>query len=503
MGIDATKSNDDSIVQSNELIDISAKELHKMIYRSDISVMEVVDIYLKRIEKFNPQLNAFISLLKKESIDKAIEIDNRIRKGDIDNILAGIPYVLKDLYCTKGILTSCGSKMLSNFIAPYDATIYEKLANAGAVLIGKANMDEFAMGSSNENSYYGPVANPWDLSKVPGGSSGGSAAVVSARLAPFSLGSDTGGSIRQPASFCGISGLKPTYGRVSRFGMTAFASSLDQCGPMAVSAEDIALILQTISGFDEKDSTSADIPVPDYCKNINDSIAGLKIGMPKEFFAEGLDPGVAKVIEQALQEFKKLGAIIKEVELPTTKLAIAAYYVIASAEASANLSRFDGIRYGYRCSEPKNLLDLYERTRWEGFGDEVKRRIMIGTYALSAGYYDAYYIKAQKIRRLIKNDFIDAFKEIDVIMGPVSPTTAFNIGEKSNDPVAMYLADIYTVPVSLAGLPGMSIPVGFSDGMPVGLQIVGNYFNEGKILNIAHQFQSITDWHLKIPSQFI
>ncbi len=393
--------------------------------------------------------------------------------------------------------------MLSNFVSPYDATVYEKLNQAGAILIGKGNMDEFAMGSSNESSFFGPVSNPWDLSKVPGGSSGGSAAAVAARLAPFSLGSDTGGSIRQPASLCGITGMKPTYGRISRFGMTAFASSLDQCGPMAVSAEDIAFILEAISGFDEKDSTSAEIPVPDYSKSINDSITGLKIGIPKQFFAEGLDADVAKVIEQSLEEFKKLGATVKEIELPNSNLSIAAYYVIAPAEASANLSRFDGVRYGHRCSEPQNLLDLYERTRWEGFGDEVKRRIMIGTYALSAGYYDAYYIKAQKIRRLIKNDFVEAFKEVDVIMGPVSPTTAFKMGEKANDPIAMYLADIYTVPVSLAGLPGMSIPVGFSGNMPVGLQIVGNYFDEGKLLNVAHQYQTITDWHRQVPSQFM
>lgn len=487
----------------DDLINVSTKDLHNMIVRSELSVMELVDSCLKRTEKFNPQLNAVISIVRKEATERAIEVDNKIRKGELNSPIAGIPYVLKDLFCTKGILTSCGSKMLSNFVSPYDATVYEKLNQAGAILIGKGNMDEFAMGSSNESSFFGPVSNPWDLSKVPGGSSGGSAAAVAARLAPFSLGSDTGGSIRQPASLCGITGMKPTYGRISRFGMTAFASSLDQCGPMAVSAEDIAFILEAISGFDEKDSTSAEIPVPDYSKSLNDSIAGLKIGIPKQFFAEGLDADVAKVIEQSLQEFKKLGATIKEIELPNSQLAIAAYYVIAPAEASANLSRFDGVRYGHRCLDPQNLLDLYERTRWEGFGDEVKRRIMIGTYALSAGYYDAYYIKAQKIRRLIKNDFVDAFKEVDVIMGPVSPTTAFKMGEKANDPIAMYLADIYTVPVSLAGLPGMSIPVGFSDRMPVGLQLVGNYFDEGRLLNVAHQYQTITDWHRQVPSQFM
>ncbi len=502
MDIVATQLTPDNIVY-DELINASTKDLHNRLLRSELSVMELVDIFLKRTEKFNPELNAVITIVRKEATERAIAVDNQIRKGELNSPIAGIPYVLKDLFCTKGILTSCGSKMLSNFISPYDSTVYEKLTQAGAILIGKGNMDEFAMGSSNETSYFGAVSNPWDLSKVPGGSSGGSAAAVAARLAPFSLGSDTGGSIRQPAALCGITGMKPTYGRISRFGMTAFASSLDQCGPMAASAEDIAFILEAISGFDEKDSTSAQMPVPEYSQGLTDSIAGLKIGIPKQFFAEGLAADVAKVIEQSLEEFKKLGAIIKEIELPNSNLSIPAYYVIAPAEASANLSRFDGVRYGHRCTNPQNLLDLYERTRWEGFGDEVKRRIMIGTYALSAGYYDAYYIKAQKIRRLIKNDFVEAFKEVDVIMGPVSPTTAFNKGEKADDPIAMYLADIYTVPVSLAGLPGMSIPAGFSENMPVGLQIVGNYFDEKRLLNIAHQYQTITDWHRQIPKPFI
>jgi aspartyl-tRNA(Asn)/glutamyl-tRNA(Gln) amidotransferase subunit A len=392
--------------------------------------------------------------------------------------------------------------MLSNFISPYDATVYDKLNQAGAVLLGKVNMDEFAMGSSNENSFYGAVANPWDLSRIPGGSSGGSAAAVAAGLAAYSLGSDTGGSVRQPASYCGISSIKPTYGRISRYGMTAYASSLDQCGPMARSAEDMALILQTISGFDVRDSTSANVPVPDYSATLNEPLTGLRIGIPKEFFADGLDAGVAKVINEAVEQFKRLGATVKEVSLPNSHLSVAAYYVIAPAEASANLSRFDGVRFGHSCDAPTNLQDLYERSRWEGFGDEVKRRIVIGTYALSSGYYDAYYLKAQKIRRLIKNDFVAAFNDVDVLMGPVTPTTAFKIGEKSDDPIAMYLGDIYTLPISLAGIPAVSIPVGFSDNLPVGLQIIGDYFNEAKLLNVAHQYQQVTDWHRQSPSQF-
>lgn len=491
-----------TIATQGDLSTLTSKELHQRIVNKDISVMELVELFLNRIEKYDPQLNAYITVVQDQARQQAIAIDNKIRSGELNHPLAGVPYALKDLFCTKGILTSCGSKMLSNFISPYDATVYDKLNHAGAVLLGKVNMDEFAMGSSNENSFYGPVSNPWDTTRVPGGSSGGSAAAVAAGLAPYSLGSDTGGSVRQPASYCGISSIKPTYGRISRYGMTAFASSLDQCGPMARSAEDMALILQTLSGFDGKDSTSANVPVPNYSQTLNDSLAGLRIGIPKEFFAEGLDANVAKVIDEAVQKFTQLGAVIKEVSLPNSHLSVAAYYVIAPAEASANLSRFDGVRFGHRCEEPKNLQDLYERSRWEGFGDEVKRRIVIGTYALSAGYYDAYYLKAQKIRRLIKNDFVAAFNEVDVLMGPVTPTTAFKIGEKSDDPIAMYLGDIYTLPISLAGVPAVSIPVGFSDNLPVGLQIIGNYFNEAKLLNVAHQYQQVTDWHRQSPSQF-
>jgi aspartyl-tRNA(Asn)/glutamyl-tRNA(Gln) amidotransferase subunit A len=485
-----------------DLSTLTSKELHELIVNKDISVMELVEIFLQRIEKYDPQLNSYITVLQDHARQQAITVDNQIRAGELNHPLAGVPYALKDLFCTKGILTTCGSKMLSNFISPYDATVYDKLNHAGAVLLGKVNMDEFAMGSSNENSFYGAVANPWDTSRVPGGSSGGSAAAVAAGLAPYSLGSDTGGSVRQPASYCGISSIKPTYGRISRYGMTAFASSLDQCGIMARSSEDMALVLETLSGFDGKDSTSANVPVPDYSQTLNDTLAGLRIGIPKEFFAEGLDASVAKVIEEAVQKFTQLGATVKEVSLPNSHLSVAAYYVIAPAEASANLSRFDGVRFGHRCEEPKNLLDLYERSRWEGFGDEVKRRIVIGTYALSAGYYDAYYLKAQKIRRLIKNDFVAAFDEVDVLMGPVTPTTAFKIGEKSDDPIAMYLGDIYTLPISLAGVPALSIPVGFSDNLPVGLQIIGDYFSEAKLLNVAHQYQQVTDWHRQSPSAF-
>jgi aspartyl-tRNA(Asn)/glutamyl-tRNA(Gln) amidotransferase subunit A len=392
--------------------------------------------------------------------------------------------------------------MLDNFIAPYNATVVEKFNQAGAVMLGKLNMDEFAMGSSNETSFYGAVKNPWDINMVPGGSSGGSAAAVSARLAVCATGTDTGGSIRQPAALCGITGLKPTYGRVSRYGMIAYASSLDQGGPMARSAEDAAILLQTMAGFDKKDSTSVDIPVPNYCSGLNNSIDGLKIGLPKEFFGEGLNNDVAATLETAINEYRKLGAEIIEISMPNLKLAIPAYYVIAPAECSANLSRFDGVRYGYRCENPVDLTDLYTRSRGEGFGKEVKRRILMGTYALSTGYYDAYYLKAQKIRRLISEDFKSCLAKVDVIMGPVTPTTAFGIGEKLDDPIEMYLSDIYTIAVNLAGLPAMSIPAGFIDGMPVGLQIIGNYFAEDRLLNIAHQYQQVTDWHQHTPKCF-
>lgn len=489
--------------QTDSLTALSLKGLHDGIQAGTFSVMEVTDAYLERITRFNGELNAFITILRDDARQQAQAIDNRIRVGELDSPLAGVPYALKDLFCTEGVLTTCGSNMLANFVAPYDAHVAGKLKAAGGVLLGKNNMDEFAMGSSNENSAAGLVRNPWDTGRVPGGSSGGGAAAVAARLSPMVLGTDTGGSIRQPGSFCGVTGIKPTYGRISRYGMIAYASSLDQGGPMAVSAEDCALTLNVIAGFDERDSTSAEVAVPDYTATLNDSIQGLRIGLPKEFFAAGLDPQVAAVIERAVKEFEQRGASIREVSLPNASLAIPVYYIIAPAEASSNLSRFDGVRFGHRCHNPQDLLDLYKRSRWEGFSDEVKRRIMIGTYALSAGYYDAYYLKAQQVRRLIKQDFVDAFKDVDVIMGPSAPTTAFRIGEKTDDPVAMYLADVYTIPTSLAGLPGMTFPIGFAaDGLPVGMQLVGNYFQEARMLNIAHQYQQHSDWHLQMPARF-
>lgn len=491
------------LTQAAELTQLSLKALQQGIQSRQFSVMEVTSAYLERIARFDDSLKTYITVTEDQARAQAEVIDNQIRSGELKGSLAGIPYALKDLFCTDGVLTTCASKMLANFIAPYDAHVTSKLKGAGGVLLGKNNMDEFAMGSSNENSAFAPVQNPWNTEYVPGGSSGGGAAAVAARLAPMVLGTDTGGSIRQPASFCGITGIKPTYGRVSRFGMIAFASSLDQCGPMAVSAEDCALTLNEIAGFDERDSTSAQVDVPDYTANLNDSIEGLRIGLPKEFFAEGLDQQVAAVIERAVKEFEARGAVIKEVSLPNTNVAVAAYYVVAPAECSSNLSRFDGVRFGHRCENPQDLMDLYERSRWEGFGDEVKRRIMVGAYALSAGYYDAYYLKAQKVRRLIKQDFVDVFKEVDVLMGPSAPTTAFKLGSLVDDQLAMYLADAYTLPTSLAGLPGMSFPIGFADnGLPVGMQLIGNYFDEARMLNIAHQYQQETDWHLQTPAAF-
>ncbi len=489
--------------QADPIHSLSIKQIHDGIQSGQFSVMEATDAFLDRIERFNPELNAYITVTRDTAKAQAVDIDNRIRKGELSGPMAGVPYALKDLFCSEGVLTTCGSKMLHNFISPYDAHVAEKLKAAGGVLLGKNNMDEFAMGSSNETSAYGVVRNPWDTERVPGGSSGGGAATVAARLAPMVLGSDTGGSIRQPVSFCNITGIKPTYGRISRYGMIAFASSLDQCGPMAPSAEDCAITLNIISGLDARDSTSVDLPVPDYTATLNDSIEGLRIGLPKEFFAEGLNAQVGAVIDRAIKEFEQRGVIIKEVTLPNSHLAVPVYYVVAPAECSSNLSRFDGVRFGYRCEDPKDLKDLYERSRWEGFGAEVKRRIMIGTYALSAGYYDAYYLKAQKIRRLIQQDFAEAFKEVDVIMGPSAPTTAFKLGAKKDDPIAMYLEDLYTIPVSLAGLPGMTFPIGFAaDGLPVGMQLVGNYFQEARMLNIAHQYQQWSDWHQQLPAKF-
>lgn len=478
----------------------SIKELADGLRSGEFSSVELTQAFLARIKRHQP-LNCFISVTEDLALQAAKFADDRIAKGNAD-LLTGIPIAQKDIFCTQGVKTSCGSKMLDNFIAPYNATVVEKLNAAGAVMLGKLNMDEFAMGSSNETSYYGVVRNPWQTDSVPGGSSGGSAAAIAARLSVCATGTDTGGSIRQPAALCGITGLKPTYGRVSRYGMIAYASSLDQGGPMARSAEDTAVLMQAMAGFDDKDSTSVDMPVPDYQAGLGVDLKGLTIGLPKEFFGDGLSSNVAAVIEQAIQEYQKMGAVVKDVSMPNLKLAIPAYYVIAPAECSANLSRFDGVRFGYRCENPQDLADLYTRSRGEAFGKEVKRRILMGTYALSAGYYDAYYIKAQKIRRLISEDFKKTLAEVDVIMGPVTPSTAFGIGEKMGNPIEMYLSDIYTIAINLAGLPAMSIPAGFAEGKPVGLQVIGNYFTEDRLLNIAHQYQQVTDWHQQIPKGF-
>ncbi|MDF1582169.1 MAG: Asp-tRNA(Asn)/Glu-tRNA(Gln) amidotransferase subunit GatA [Methyloprofundus sp.] len=475
-------------------------QLVKGLRAGDYSSQELTEAYLARIKQ-HQDLNSFITVTEHQAIAAAKQADAMLAAGDAP-FLTGVPIAHKDIFCTLGVKTSCGSKMLDNFISPYNATVVEKFNAAGAVSLGKLNMDEFAMGSSNETSFYGTVKNPWATNCVPGGSSGGSAAALAARLIPGATGTDTGGSIRQPAALCGITGLKPTYGRVSRYGMIAYASSLDQGGPIAQTAEDAALMLQAMAGFDPKDSTSVDCAVPDYSANLNNSLAGLKIGLPKEFFDQALNSEMAATIETAINEYKKMGAEIIEVSMPNLKLAIPAYYVIAPAECSANLSRLDGVRYGYRCENPTDLDDLYIRSRGEAFGTEVKRRILVGTYALSEGYYDAYYIKAQKIRRLISDDFKQALEQVDVIMGPVSPTPAFGIGEKTNDPIEMYLADIYTIAINLAGLPAMSIPAGFIDNKPIGLQIIGDYFDEAKLLNVAHQYQQVTDWHQQIPKGF-
>lgn len=471
-------------------------ELKSALLKKTFSSTELTQHYLDRIRQLDPTYNSFISVDEERALTNAKAADALIATGQAPD-LCGIPIAHKDLFCTQGLRTTCGSKILDNFIPPYNATIVDKLNLAGAVTLGKTNMDEFAMGSSNESSFYGATKNPWNTDCVPGGSSGGSAAVVAAQLAAATTGSDTGGSIRQPASFCGLTGLKPTYGRVSRWGMIAYASSLDQAGPMTRTAEDAALMLNAMAGFDHKDSTSVDEPVPDYTATLNDSIAGLRIGVPEEYFQDGLDNEVATLVRAALTEYEKMGATLHSVSLPHTHLAVPAYYVIAPAEASANLSRFDGVRYGHRCKDPEDLMDLYKRSRAEGFGEEVKRRILVGTYALSAGYYDAYYRKAQQVRRLIKQDFVDVFNDVDVIAGPVAPTPAFTMGAKSKDPVSMYLEDIYTLPTNLAGLCGISIPCGETQGKPVGLQITGNYFAEAKLLNVAHQYQQHTEHHKK------
>ena len=477
----------------------TVKALSDALAARKLSSVEAVEFFLRRIDALNARYNCFISIDDERSLAQAKEAD-RARAAGRAQALTGVPIAQKDIFCTKGWLTTCGSRMLSNFVSPYDAHVVERLNEAGAVTIGKTNMDEFAMGSSNETSWFGPVRNPWNTECVPGGSSGGSAAAVAARLAPAATGTDTGGSIRQPCALTGICGLKPTYGVVSRYGMIAFASSLDQGGPMAKSAEDLALLLSAMAGFDQRDSTSLDRPAEDYGRDLTRSVRGLRIGLPREFIAEGVQPDVAKAVEAAIAQYRGLGCEVVEVTLPNMGLSVPVYYVLAPAEASSNLARFDGVRYGYRTPDYRDLNDMYEKTRAEGFGAEVKRRLLIGTYVLSHGYYDAYYIRAQKVRRLIAQDFTRAFEKCDVIMGPTSPTTAFKLGEKASDPVQMYLSDIYTIAVNLAGLPGMSIPCGFdSRGLPVGLQIIGNYFREAQMLNVAHQYQLATDWHLRAP----
>jgi aspartyl-tRNA(Asn)/glutamyl-tRNA(Gln) amidotransferase subunit A len=463
--------------------------------------VELTRLFLDRIGRLNGRLNAFITVDEERSLAQALVADQRRARGEAGP-LTGIPIAHKDIFCTKGVRTTCGSRMLANFASPYDAHVVERFDAAGAVLLGKTNMDEFAMGSSNETSYFGPVRNPWDAARVPGGSSGGSAAAVAARMTPAATGTDTGGSIRQPAALTGISGLKPTYGVVSRYGMIAFASSLDQGGPMGKSAADLALLMNAMAGFDARDSTSLERPREDYGRELNLDLSGLRIGLPKEYFAAGVDPDVLARVREAVRWFESQGAKAVEITLPSTGLAVPVYYVIAPAEASSNLSRFDGVRYGHRAERYSDLNDMYRRTRAEGFGAEVKRRILIGTYVLSHGYYDAYYLQAQKVRRLIAKDFAAAFLHCDLIMGPTSPSTAFALGAKSDDPVQMYLNDIFTIPAPLAGLPGLSIPCGFDGkGLPVGLQIMGDHFAEAKMLGAAHRYQQATDWHLRAPRE--
>lgn len=482
------------------MYDRTIAELSSALSRGDCSSVELTQATLDAIDKASA-LNAFITTTPEQALAQAQAADAQRAQGDAGP-LTGVPIAHKDIFCTEGVRTSCASRMLDNFAPPYDAFVVERLRAAGAVMVGKTNMDEFAMGSSNETSWYGAVRNPWDTETVPGGSSGGSAAAVAARLVPAATGTDTGGSIRQPAALTGISGLKPTYGRVSRYGMIAFASSLDQAGPMATTAEDLAIMLSAMAGFDPRDSTCVDQPVPDYHALLSEyDLKGLKVGLPREYFsADGVDPDVASAIDTAVAAMQAAGAELHEISLPNTELAVPVYYVIAPAEASSNLSRFDGVRYGHRCGDPVDLEDLYKRSRGEGFGEEVKRRIMVGTYALSAGYYDAYYLKAQQVRRMIRDDFARAFEKVDVIAGPTSPSTAFGIGAKADDPVQMYLSDIFTIAVNLAGLPALSVPAGFGDGKPVGLQLIGNYFDEARLLGAAHDYQQITDWHAQRPS---
>ena len=490
------------------MLNASLSELATALEGRRISSVELTRLFLDRIAGLNGELNAFITVDGERALKDAAAADARRAAGETGPLL-GIPVAHKDIFCTRGIKTTCGSRMLADFVSPYDAHVIERFGAAGAVLLGKTNMDEFAMGSSNESSYFGPVRNPWRKTAVPGGSSGGSAAAVAARMAPAATGTDTGGSIRQPASFTGICGLKPTYGVVSRYGMIAFASSLDQGGPMARSAADLAALLDVMAGFDARDSTSLERPAEAYGRDLERSwggdagkpLDGLRIGLPKEYFGAGVDPDVAARVREAIRWFEGQGARTVEVTLPNTRLSVPAYYVLAPAEASSNLSRFDGVRYGHRAAEYADLYDMYCKSRAEGFGAEVKRRILVGTYVLSHGYYDAYYLQAQKVRRLIAKDFAEAFAQCDLIMGPVAPSTAYDIGTMSDDPVKMYLGDIFTIPASLAGLPGLSMPCGFdAKGLPVGLQVIGNYFSEARLLNAAHQYQKATDWHLRVPA---
>jgi aspartyl-tRNA(Asn)/glutamyl-tRNA(Gln) amidotransferase subunit A len=483
------------------VLDLAVTELSAALAAKKVSSVELTRGFLDRIVRLNRDLNAFITVDAELSLAQARAADARRAGGDAGP-LAGIPIAIKDIYCTKGQRTTCGSRMLEAFVSPYDAHVVERLDAAGAVRLGKCNMDEFAMGSSNENSYFGPVRNPWDRHRVPGGSSGGSAAAVAARMAPAATGTDTGGSVRQPAAFSGVCGLRPTYGLVSRYGLVAFASSLDQAGPIARSAADLALLLNAMAGFDPRDSTSLDRPTEDYTRDLALKPAGLRIGLPREYFGEGVEPGVRKAVEDAVAWFRSQGARTVELELPHTRLAVPAYYVIAPAEASSNLSRYDGVRYGHRAKAYEDLADMYCRTRAEGFGAEVKQRILVGTYVLSHGYYDAYYLQAQKVRRLIAQDFSVAFQDCDLILGPTAPTTAFEIGARTDDPVQMYLGDIFTVPAPLAGLPALSIPCGFdAKGLPVGLQLTGAHFSEARLLGAAHRYQQATDWHLRVPAE--
>lgn len=478
--------------------DFTLADMARGLAVGDFKSTDLTGALLERIEQYDSRFNSFITVTPEQAMAAAEQAD-ALRRRHQAGTLTGVPFAYKDIFCTEGTLTTCGSRMLENFVSPYNATVVEHLNAAGVVSLGKTNMDEFAMGSSNESSYFGPVRNPWDVTRVPGGSSGGSAAAIAAGLIPASLGTDTGGSIRQPAAFCGITGLKPTYGRVSRFGQIAYASSLDQAGPMARTAEDCAMLLNVIAGHDPRDATSVAHDVPDYTRDLEQPLQGLKIGLPVEYFGEGLHGGVEKTVREAIRVYESLGAQVVEVSLPHTSLAIPAYYVIAPAEASSNLSRYDGVKFGHRCENPTDLIDMYKRTREEGFGDEVKRRILIGTHTLSEGFFDAYYRKAQQVRRLIRQDFLDAFDKVDVLMGPAAPTTAFSLGAQK-DPVQMYLQDIYTIAINLAGIPGISVPAGFVDQCPVGLQILGPHFSEAHLLNVAHVYQQATDWHTRRPT---